>query len=91
MNFSFALYLQLFFASYLTIFSLIVSTFRNNTTTTESVLGSIARGLSTDRVCEVGTRVILSVQILLNFAIALLCKDFTFSGHGFPLQWLYSF
>ena len=55
MNFSFALYLQLFFASYLTIFSLIVSTFRNNTTTTESVLGSIARGLSTDRVCEVGT------------------------------------
>ena len=35
-----------------------LSTFRNNTIATvffESVLGSIARGLSTDRVCEVGT------------------------------------
>ena len=75
MNFSFALYLQLFFASYLTIFSLIVSTFRNNTTTTESVLGSIARGLSTDRVCEVGT---MSEGNITSTDIIESCNSFTF-------------
>ena len=74
MNFSFALYLQLFFASYLTIFSLIVSTFRNNTTTTESVLGSIARGLSTDRVCEVGT---MYEGNIISTDIIEFCNSFT--------------
>ena len=74
MNFSFALYLQLFFASYLTIFSLIVSTFRNNTTTTESVLGSIARGLSTDRVCEVST---MYEGNIISTDIIEFCNSFT--------------
>ena len=35
-------------------------------------------------------RVQLPVQILLNFAIASLCNDFTLPGHGFSLEWLYS-
>ena len=61
----------------------------------ESVLGSIAPALSTDRVCQVGTmsegNITIPVQVSLNLAIASLSNDLTLPGHGIPLQWLYSF
>ena len=95
MDVSFPLFLQLFFASYSTMLSLIVSMFCNNTFLfLESGLGIIARGVSTNRVSELTSirrpRVILPVHILLTFAIDLLCNDFILPGHGIPLQWTYS-
>ena len=77
MNFPFAFFLQLFFASYSTMLSLIGSTFCNNTIPTvffESVLGSIAQGLSTVRDCKVGT---MSEGNITSTDINEFCNSFT--------------
>ena len=57
--------------------SLLLSTFRNNTITTvfESVLGNIARRLSTDRACEVGT--MMSEDNIIITDIIEFCHSFT--------------
>ena len=86
MNFSFALFLQLYFASYSTMLSLLVSTFRNNAITTVFSICfwkycSRSKYRPTDRVGEVATMSGCDITSTDNIEFC----------NGVTLQWLCSF